>query len=1461
MSNLHGEKISYLNLNKNKKYLIRNTFINKDINIKNKIENNENILFMPVSIYDEFNIQEYKYAKSKYTILLFGSLENGEKACIAIHGIYPYIEIEVPFNRSPEEFNKYIRDILLNLSYSEYCKQLNLNKEDSYFKIEFVKEKECEITKGKPFRYYQEDYNKYIRLYFYKTQTRRYVLNYLLSLNYKIYHDDLTCYYRVASRDLNLCFSSWNIISNYEYTNKDNNLDGHVFHINIDIDNKSIQNLSNDIIEKNNHLLKDPTLSMCWDIETYKIWNNDNSDPPDPLDPNAKLFMIGITFQWYHDQNQLLRICLVDKDTESHNDYLTIICETEENILKSFCKIIGWMKPDLILGFNDTNYDWIWLKERLELYNYNSSTLLNYMHNCISIIKEELSDKSILWKYYNKTMSKLSAEDSIDGFRFNYPGFVSIDVRTIFRQLFKNDEKSSLNWYLNRLNLPTKLDMNFKDMFDIYSEILDIENSLIENYNENSLIENNNENSLIKNNKLKYLSNQMQKVAEYCVIDAQRCHELMLKMYVIIDKRAISNMSYTSFQDAIDRADGMRVRNLIIAEGQLAPFNLKFSNLSQNINEKIKYPGAYVFPPIKGMVNAKLSIQERIIAANEGIDEYKEWLNIKEDNIKKTYNLIELHGALLTDELNKEIYNNNLPKCIQEFFSEPIKRPITGLDFNSLYPSLIMTYNLSTEYMVINKEKAKEFLNLGHNLFRIEFMYQGKKVRGWSIRHDNNIDKTKDNFKFGIFPYILKKLFDQRKIIKKEMSKWQEEMEETNLDHAEFMYNYLNAKQKALKIFMNTFYGVIGQQTSPFFMIQIAGGITLNGGRNVKLAQKYVEEHGCKVYYGDTDSIYNSIPDYHFIEIDKLYFTNKIDKITYWSELVKITLNEIPKIRDNINKYFKNDNGTNFLTMAFEEVLFPVLFASKKKYVGIAHEKQPTWSKSLDINLLRNKLEIELSNKFSEYTYNEIQNNIDDEIIKKRKKQFFIRGLDIIKRGMPNITKEIILDILESAFSVKNIYSLLYLVQNKIKEIYKLDWSDDSKLYKFIKTDVYRPKRKNIKVQTFVERMNIEHNITIKPFERFQYVIIYKYPYKYDLKGRKIPLKIGDKMELPEFVKGGQQEIDLNEYMEGGINGQLARLITYYPEFYIHCTNEELTDDDYMKTIEGKIYLNAKKYIDKYSEPFNKSYTCKGDIYKKISASSKYILDKQLSKYYSPTILKILNYKDEKEMDDLINWIKEKTYNIAKLKSKNYGNKFVNKYIKNIKKWDKLNNINIIIPQNKEYLFKSLNKYIGSSLRFLYLGKHKYSYINCCEIVYNIQKNILEHKLYTYASNLRTLYEEYSYKLEDISNIIKNNLNIDNIYLEPGIDEKNIIDKSDEVIDYLYENENELSKIIENKVNLKDKFKIINDFYNIYISMIANELFILKIKSINEYLNILLDNNDLIHLDLDESNNINLCNI
>jgi len=153
-----------------------------------------------------------------------------------------------------------------------------------------------------------------------------------------------------------------------------------------------------------------------------------------------------------------------------------------------------------------------------------------------------------------------------------------------------------------------------------------------------------------------------------------------------------------------------------------------------------------------------------------------------------------------------------------------------------------------------------------------------------------------------------------------------------------FEHDCLDSKQKAVKLFMNTFYGEAGNPLSSIFLCALAGGTTSVGKYNIKLVAEYVEKKGFGIKYGDTDSLYLTCPDKYFEKCDEAFFRGELSKEAYWTEMVEITMDVIKKLRDQINAYLRIKNGTSYLKMAYEEVLFPVCFAGKKKYFGIGHE-------------------------------------------------------------------------------------------------------------------------------------------------------------------------------------------------------------------------------------------------------------------------------------------------------------------------------------------------------------------------------------------------------------------------------------------------------------------------------------------------------------------------------------------
>lgn len=180
-----------------------------------------------------------------------------------------------------------------------------------------------------------------------------------------------------------------------------------------------------------------------------------------------------------------------------------------------------------------------------------------------------------------------------------------------------------------------------------------------------------------------------------------------------------------------------------------------------------------------------------------------------------------------------------------EYLNEnELKYPVSALDFASLYPSLIMCYNFSPEYLVRNEDYKDYLESIGYTTHEINFEYSNKKIRAWTIR------KYKGEYLFGLYPTILKRLFNERLKIKKILASYPKDAILSPEDA--FMKSYYNTKQAGIKVFMNTFYGELGNSISPLFIVELAAGITSVGQRSLMLVKNHMNDYGCRIQYGDS---------------------------------------------------------------------------------------------------------------------------------------------------------------------------------------------------------------------------------------------------------------------------------------------------------------------------------------------------------------------------------------------------------------------------------------------------------------------------------------------------------------------------------------------------------------------------------------------------------------------------------
>ncbi len=150
---------------------------------------------------------------------------------------------------------------------------------------------------------------------------------------------------------------------------------------------------------------------------------------------------------------------------------------------------------------------------------------------------------------------------------------------------------------------------------------------------------------------------------------------------------------------------------------------------------------------------------------------------------------------------------------------------ILVLDFKSMYPSMIMHYNICPSVLV----KDPNVSETDYTVSPIGAKFAKKTLRE------------------GIFPYVARYYFDTRSKVRGVMKK--ERDEET--------LKILDAKQYALKGMLVSLWGYIGFVGARFYVPEVAASITAWGRENIAKTKKLVEDNfDVKVVYGDTDSVF-----------------------------------------------------------------------------------------------------------------------------------------------------------------------------------------------------------------------------------------------------------------------------------------------------------------------------------------------------------------------------------------------------------------------------------------------------------------------------------------------------------------------------------------------------------------------------------------------------------------------------
>ena len=190
-----------------------------------------------------------------------------------------------------------------------------------------------------------------------------------------------------------------------------------------------------------------------------------------------------------------------------------------------------------------------------------------------------------------------------------------------------------------------------------------------------------------------------------------------------------------------------------------------------------------------------------------------------------------------------------------------VKEPIPGkydwvvsFDLNSLYPHLIMQYNISPETLVERR----------HPSASVEGLLSGEvQVSGDFAVCANGAQYRRDIH--GFLPEIMQRIYDERTIYKKKMIQAKKDYESSPSDKLRKDISKFNNIQMARKIQLNSAYGAIGNQYFRYYNLANAEAITLSGQVSIRWIENKMNAYLNKllktedydyVIASDTDSIY-----------------------------------------------------------------------------------------------------------------------------------------------------------------------------------------------------------------------------------------------------------------------------------------------------------------------------------------------------------------------------------------------------------------------------------------------------------------------------------------------------------------------------------------------------------------------------------------------------------------------------
>ena len=268
---------------------------------------------------------------------------------------------------------------------------------------------------------------------------------------------------------------------------------------------------------------------------------------------------------------------------------------------------------------------------------------------------------------------------------------------------------------------------------------------------------------------------------------------------------------------------------------------------------------------------------------------------------------------------------------------------VASFDLNSLYPHLIMQYNLSPEMLVLPEnytDEMREVLSQGVSVDKL----LDKKINTDDL---SDVALTPNGQFFrtdaqGFLPKMMASMYEDRKVYKKKSLIAKQELENEKDASKRFAiekriarYNNL---QLAKKVCLNSAYGAMGNEFFRFFDLRIALAVTMSGQLSIRWIEKKLNEYMNNLLKTDIDYVIASDTDSIYLNLGPL--VEKVYPSTQEPQKVIAFMDKIceDKIQPYIDKSYQEladyvHAYEQKMQMKREALADKAIWTAKKRYI------------------------------------------------------------------------------------------------------------------------------------------------------------------------------------------------------------------------------------------------------------------------------------------------------------------------------------------------------------------------------------------------------------------------------------------------------------------------------------------------------------------------------------------------